>query len=97
MPKKITVAKDRRRERLHELLGNKEHLVKFEELLSILVNLLNQDDLLSKKELCQYVGCSTDFVENEVNAGRLRSVNLSGTIVRFRRRDIEAWIEARLC
>ena len=52
--------------------------------------------LLSKEELAEYVGCSTRYIENEVNDGRLRAVKFARRLVRYRPADIECWLEGRL-
>ena len=48
----------------------------------------------TKKELANWLGCSERFLENEVNAGRLRKVNLGTYRVRFLPKDVNAWLEA---
>ena len=49
---------------------------------------------LTKDELGAYCRCTARFLENEITRGRLRAIRVSPRLVRFRPRDVEAWMEA---
>jgi excisionase family DNA binding protein len=51
-------------------------------------------EICSPDELAQLIGCTRRFLELERKRGRLRAIVLSQSMVRFRRSDIEAWLEA---
>lgn len=52
-------------------------------------------DLFGYPELCQYLGISIHTARQWVSQGRLPHVKLGhGSLVRFRREDIEKWLES---
>ena len=50
---------------------------------------------LTKKELAEWGGVSTRFIEVEVKEGRLRCVYLGSRTVRFLPADINTWLNTR--
>ncbi len=54
------------------------------------------DRLLTARELAEYLGLSTATVLDWFEAGRLPGFKL-GRVVRFRAREVDAWLEASRC
>jgi hypothetical protein len=54
-----------------------------------------QPRLWTKTALADWACCSTEYLDEEVRAGRLKAIKLSQTRVRFRWRDIEAWVATK--
>jgi excisionase family DNA binding protein len=52
----------------------------------------NSAPLLTKEEVSKLLSVSTRHIERQVRAGRLRALKLSHKIVRFSRRDLDAFI-----
>jgi excisionase family DNA binding protein len=52
-------------------------------------------EILTKDDLSLMINCTGRFIEKQVSAGHLRCCKLSRKLVRFRRRDVEAWLESR--
>jgi excisionase family DNA binding protein len=50
----------------------------------------------TKRELSTFLGISERFIELEVNRGRLCAVRLSNRLLRFRRIDVDRWMESSL-
>src|SRR5215470_14693646 len=50
--------------------------------------------LLTKQQAASYVGCSSRYLERQVRLGRLRALKPTGKLVRFFRRDLDAFLES---
>jgi excisionase family DNA binding protein len=50
-------------------------------------------EILTKKEAAELLHCTVDYIEEQVRAGRLRAMRPTHKIVRFYRRDIDAFLE----
>ena len=50
--------------------------------------------ILTKKEAADYVRCTVRYLERQVRAGRLRALKPTGKLVRFFRRDLDAFLES---
>ena len=48
--------------------------------------------ILTKKEAADYVRCTVRYLERQVRAGRLRALKPTGKLVRFFRRDLDAFL-----
>jgi excisionase family DNA binding protein len=48
--------------------------------------------ILTKKEAANYVHCTVRYLERQVRAGRLRALKPTGKLVRFFRRDLDAFL-----
>jgi excisionase family DNA binding protein len=59
-----------------------------------LVNGADQPSLLTKQQAAAYVQCTARFLERMVRSGRLRALKPSRKLVRFRRADLEAFLES---
>jgi hypothetical protein len=74
------------------------HLDKKAEILATDSDSKDPDDLLTTEQLADWLGTSTQFVEN----GRAQSygppyVRLSPRCIRYRRADVVAWLRSRMC
>lgn len=59
-----------------------------------LVNGAEQPSLLTKKQSAAYLQCTARFLERMVRSGRLRALKPSKKLVRFRRADLDAFLES---
>ncbi|HMF46799.1 MAG TPA: helix-turn-helix domain-containing protein [Candidatus Udaeobacter sp.] len=50
--------------------------------------------LFSKNQLAAYLNCTSRYIERMVNAGQLKQLKPSPKMVRFRRSDVEAFLES---
>lgn len=50
--------------------------------------------ILSKKQAAELLGCTTRYIETQVNAGRLRACKPTGKFLRIFRRDIDSFLES---
>jgi excisionase family DNA binding protein len=55
---------------------------------------LNGAAILTKKEAAELLRCTPRFLERQVRSGRLKALKPTGKFVRFRRSDIDAFLEA---
>jgi excisionase family DNA binding protein len=55
----------------------------------------NVDEMLTVEELCSWFKVSKDWVYDEVEAHRLPYVRLGRRHLRFRRRELEQYLNAR--
>jgi predicted DNA-binding transcriptional regulator AlpA len=51
---------------------------------------------MSKKELCEFVGCYPQFLEKQIELGFLRARKLGPKKVVFLPEDIEEWMDSKL-
>jgi len=50
--------------------------------------------ILTKTEAAEYIRCTVRYLERQVRAGRLRALKPTGKLVRFFRRDLDAFLES---
>jgi excisionase family DNA binding protein len=50
--------------------------------------------ILTKQEAAALLRCTPRYLERQVRSGRLRALKPTGRFVRFRRRDIDAFLES---
>jgi len=50
--------------------------------------------ILTKREAAEYIRCTVRYLERQVRAGRLRALKPTGKLVRFFRRDLDAFLES---
>jgi len=50
--------------------------------------------ILTKPEAAGYIRCTVRYLERQVRAGRLRALKPTGKLVRFFRRDLDAFLES---
>ena len=50
--------------------------------------------ILTKPEAAEYIRCTARYLERQVRAGRLRALKPTGKLVRFFRRDLDAFLES---
>jgi excisionase family DNA binding protein len=50
--------------------------------------------ILTKQEAAEYIRCTVRYLERQVRAGRLRALKPTGKLVRFFRRDLDAFLES---
>jgi excisionase family DNA binding protein len=50
--------------------------------------------ILTKPEAAAFVRCTTRYLERQVRAGRLKALKPTSKMVRFRRADLEAFLES---
>ncbi|MBA2434822.1 MAG: excisionase family DNA-binding protein [Chthoniobacterales bacterium] len=61
---------------------------------SLLHNERSPDAILTKKESAEYVRSTPRYLERMVRSGRLRALKPTGKLVRFRRSDLDAFLES---
>jgi excisionase family DNA binding protein len=49
---------------------------------------------LTKREVAKLLSCTPRYIERQVRAGRLRALKPTGKLVRFRLRDLDAFLES---
>ena len=49
--------------------------------------------ILTKQEAADYIRCTRRYLERQVTAGRLKALKPTSKMVRFRRSDLEAFLE----
>jgi excisionase family DNA binding protein len=55
----------------------------------------NEDRLLKAKEAARYLGYTEGTLRNKAAAGEVPSVKLPSGALRFRRSELDAWIEGQ--
>jgi excisionase family DNA binding protein len=50
--------------------------------------------ILTKQEAADYIRCTRRYLERQVAAGRLKALKPTSKMVRFRRADLEAFLES---
>lgn len=53
------------------------------------------DPLMNYKQVAEFLGLSEGTVKNYVCSGFIPHIRLSSRLVRFRRKDIDAWLDER--
>ena len=51
--------------------------------------------LITKSELCEFLGCPPQYVQYEVSKGRLRQHKLSANMSRFAWQDVQDWLASK--
>ena len=50
--------------------------------------------LLNTAQASEYIGCTARYLQRMVRGGRLRALKPTGKLVRFRLRDLDAFLES---
>jgi excisionase family DNA binding protein len=50
--------------------------------------------ILTKKETAEFLRCTVRYLERQIRAGRLRAMKPTAKLVRFYRRDIDAFLQS---
>jgi excisionase family DNA binding protein len=56
---------------------------------------MSGDHLINVREVAEYIGMAVGSVYHLVSEGRIPCIHLSARCLRFRRSDIDAWINAK--
>jgi excisionase family DNA binding protein len=56
---------------------------------------MNDDRLLHVRETAQFLGLATGSLYHMVSQGRVPCIRLSNRCLRFRKSDLEAWIQTK--
>ena len=48
----------------------------------------------SVEEVAAYLGCTEEFVRQQIRAGKLRATRLTSRFIRIQTRDIQEWLES---
>lgn len=51
------------------------------------------DRLLTTRQVAEWLGCSPETVLRRYRAGEIPGIRLGSNMLRFRERDLEAWLE----
>ena len=72
--------------------GIREELQKFQ---SVSGEKSNEKDLMTRKEVCDYLQCSETSLWNWTKNGKIKSIQVGKKKVRYRKSDVEAFLNGQ--